>query len=252
MVWTRVGVAGFLLLPLSAPASAQDGSRPGSRPASTPAAPARYVLVPRTAAEKAGGTNNAFPFSANPPMRYQTFLAPEAFAEHEPGPLAIAGLGFRCLGRSPVGFERRRVELEIRIGTLPGAGNLHDVSPRFGDNLGADALVVFARGHVEMGPAPERLKAPKALDVWDLEIPFERSFTYRRDRVLVIEVRVFGNDAQAGSFTFPLDSHREAFAARLWGSPEAEEGKLQSASGLVMRMLLKPRPESRPGTRADR
>jgi hypothetical protein len=236
MRWDRFGPVVVLVLLPAAPAR-QDGSRPAaaaSRPTS--------VLVPVDCGTRLGGTNNAFPFSARQAQRYQALLSPEAFADHEPGPLVITGVGFRGTGGGNVGS--RPVEVELRIGTLPGSGRLEDASKRFADNLGADALVVFARGKVEVGPAPERSKGKGTLDVWDVEIRFQRPFTYRRDRALVLDFNV----SVDATFSYPLDAHKEPFATRVYGAPDAEEGVLQESFGLVTRFLLKPRAESRPAS----
>ena len=196
------------------------------------------VVVPAACASRPGDAANAFPFTGRPTMHYQAFLAPEAFAHHPPGPLVLHGVAFRSKNATLGG---RRASLEVRLGTLPGGGRLGDVSTQFANNLGADELVVLPVHTLTLEPRPPA--APGQPADWDIELRFARPFTYRRDRVLVLDIRVRGEGERTGGIQ--LDAHKEPFATRLYGDLDSAEGKVQTSFGLVTRFLLAPPAASR-------
>jgi hypothetical protein len=91
------------------------------------------------------------------------------------------------------------------------------------------------------------------LGIFDLHLVFERPYKYRTDRVLVLDVRAFGNDQGDKHFQFPLDAtvDRDLFR-RIYEGLGSREG-LVDHTALVTRFDVlasaatsRPRPASCP------
>jgi hypothetical protein len=228
------------VLILLAAAAPQD---PATRRAVPPRrGPQEFVplFVPSWGGERFGASNNALPFGwhRNGPTRYQQFFAAEMF-EFE-GTLLLAGRG--------PGQVSAEIEVEITLGTTSEEG----ICGRFDDNLGDSRVVVLPRTRMTIRSSPDREQTDKELlEIWDVEIPFERSFRYVTNRALVLDIKIFefGKDHP----TFPADSTRmDRKIMRAWGPLDAKEGKTDGTA-LVVRFDvaaraagIATRPTSRP------
>jgi hypothetical protein len=207
------------------------------RQASTP------LIVPSRCKDNAGGSNNNIPFSWTP-ARWQQLFAPESF-DFE-GTLLLGGVSFRrFLQQGPI--RSGTAEIEVAIAMLPGT--LEDTSAVFDDNVARDHQVVVPRRKVLLQNSHEREDPDKdPLGIFDLHLVFERPYKYRTDRVLVLEVRAFGNDQGDKHFQFPLDATVDTgLFRRVYSALDKRQG-ITDGNALVTRFdVLARAAASRPG-----
>jgi hypothetical protein len=91
--------------------------------------------------------------------------------------------------------------------------------------------------------------------IWDLEVPFDRTYRYRTGQVLVLDVKVFGFGKTPFQFSADALKDESAPLARAWGVLAAEHGRTDQ-NALVVRFDVAARagearsaPASRPAKR---
>jgi hypothetical protein len=184
-------------------------------------------------------------------LRYQQFFRPEQF-EFD-GTLLLSGVAFR-LNRPPqwAGESSGEIDVEITLATAPA----DRLTGTFEANLATSRVVVLPRKTIPVRAAPERDDPDRdTTKIWDLEIPFERTYRYRTEQALVLDVKIFrfgDTPFQFGADALKDDSARPG---RAWGVIDAEHGRTDT-NALVVRFDVAARaarsgagPASRPARR---
>jgi hypothetical protein len=214
--------------PSEPPPSANDASTypPITKRDGKPTAHHTLLVVPRECDKQAGGGNNNIPFSWTP-SSYLALMDPTLF-EFD-GVLLLSGIRFRLSPSNAKSSASGEVDIEVALSTKDM--ELAKASATFADNIGDDRVVVLQRTKFRVEAADR--DGEDSLKVWDLRLGFDRFYKYRTNRVLVLEIKVFGNDQGSKHFQFPLDAAIDPRMVRVYGMADKPSGNVQHKFGLV-------------------
>jgi len=169
------------------------------------------------------------PFAAAPNRHQQVFLGSEL-----PARLDIRGIALRKDDRIN-SYGGRTIDVEIKLAhTHRDAGTM---AAAFDQNFDAGApTVVLPRRQVRLQDMP--WNPPESPYEFFAEIDFVREFAFDRSRGnLLLEVVVYGNDANNQAFLYPLDSGANLATTSVYANGPTATSGVVSRNGIAVRFV---------------